>query len=190
VAAAAQTITLAPIANAFGDLPAGPEFSKSSLPRACIEFSTAASTISAKSALDTNRLTIACTLPVNYGYVLSYLTMTIFFASQGDIDNYQDVGNIDNNPQPAGSVSAVLSAGSFTNPGTNFGKCFRAENPFKLPMFRRDGGAITFNTFLVDDDGVNATGAGTLLFYACFLQYDIAQMLNVALNAPLPVRTI
>lgn len=122
---------------------------------------------------------------------MSYATATLFGADQEDIDNWQDQAAIVHNFStigPGGNMSGLTANGSMNSLSTLFIKTYRPQNHFASPLWDEGGGTVTTEFRFSDNDGTNATAAGTILFFACFLQYDIVQALDTGINAPQAVR--
>lgn len=158
-------------------------------PRARVIFDSA-ETITAKGAGDTRTLFTEFSLPVNFAYIIDQLTLAV---NVNDSNNYDNNGLLTVNNDQVGSDNAVLPLLSegfayADNQATEI-KVYRLINPFGEIIYNQDGGAPLVEAKLFDDDGTNATGAGSLNLYVSFLQYDIQQVQNVAVNAPMPVRS-
>lgn len=165
-------------------------------PRGCVEFNLASNSIptgaiAAKATANQNVVEIDCVLPQNYAYALTYVSASIFFVDQEDADNYDTMAALINtfpSVGPGGNQSALIADGTQLSLNSLIIKTWRPTNKFSGLMLDRGGGAIISTFRFTDSDNGNATAAATMLFYACFLMYDITQALDVGVNASLPVR--
>jgi len=155
--------------------------------------------LTAKSALDTNRVRINCTLPVNYAYALDnlYTKIVITDGPPGDangIDNFESIAMmnvVSGMPNSAATNSEMLSNGGFVhaNDMADGAKIWTSQSLPRHLFFNSQGTAPAVRVFLKDPDATNATNAGTMNFTCTILQYDLEQAYYVAVNAPIPVRT-
>lgn len=184
----AQSITPTPNIQLF-NRPPTIQAEETYLPRGRVIFSQD-DTITAKNAGDTNQIQYLLNLPVNFGYVPEFFSLGLFFPTDADAANYEQWGQLAfqwTNPavdtdtnvflRSEGTIGAPTNRGRIFTPVTHLCEPFKAEFP---------------NTRLIaicqDTDSVNATAAGTANLYATFLQYDIRQLDDVRVNAPVPVR--
>lgn len=184
----AVSLVPTPVLEPFAGVPPN---NVSHLPRGCCKFELTNGVITAKIATNKQTVDVNCVLPPNFGYVLSYLSLATFFADQEDSDNYSDSGTMFNmlGGVIGAQASPLIAIGSqLGDSGDTILKSYVPTNPYKLPLYNLDGDQVTVRCRISDNDGTNATAVGQLLFFACFLQYDIEQVLHVAVNAPAPVR--
>lgn len=159
------------------------------LPRGRVTFRDI-TTITAKSAGDTKQFQYILKLPLNYGYVVEFLSLAVAFSSQADADNYNEFGQANlqfSNPGVVNDARVfVRSAGSAGSP-TSVSKIWTYASHMCEPF----PAAVSPTRMILnvyDTDGTNATGAATSELFATFLQYDIRQLDDVRVNAPAPVR--
>jgi len=167
------------------------------LPRARVDYDIDGEVVTAKATANTNRLRINCNLPNNYAYVLdnvfTFLKITGGLPGDADgIDNFESIagGELDPIGTAATRFMELFANGNFiTGSGeADGGKIWTPQSLSKQIFFNTQGSQMNLRVFLVDGDNSNATLAGELTYHASFLQYDIEQAYNVAVNAPLPVR--
>lgn len=156
-----------------------------------------ATTITAKSAGDTKGVLITITLPANFAYSFQGGFAFLTSATAADVDNYQAINRISIQDRQTG-VSFDWADMDFTSPGafvfassdpTTAGKIYNVpERSMNRDVFYNllGEGPRVFVT-LNDTDGTNATAQSVVTYRFTFLQYDIEQVLNVAVNAPQPV---
>lgn len=161
------------------------------LPRQRILFRGNASAIAAKIATNTGTVRLTATLPPNFAYTVDYVYASVTFATNAtDADHYSDVGNvrITLGDGQGARESQMFSRGLLPddlNAGSS--KIWSPINIYSPPIFNTVGAATNIIIELWDTDAVNATVAGVVSCLVSVLQFDIAQVYNVALNYPLPV---
>lgn len=184
----AVSLAPTPVVDLFAGVPPN---NVTHLPRGCCKFELLNGVIPAKIATNMQTIDVNCVLPPNYGYVLSYLSIATFMADQEDSDNISDSGTMFNmlGGSIEGQASPLIAIGSQLGDGAGtILKSWVPTNPYKLPLYNLHGQQVTVRCRLSDGDAVNATAVGQVLFFACFLQYDIEQVVHVGVNAPVPVR--
>lgn len=149
-------------------------------------------TITAKDALDTKTIDIDVTLPVNFAYALDQLYIGLGAGGNLDVDNYEPLALCTLQFSNA-ALSDVFF--SMESPGITFQDLDGSRQTYSVSptqkfseLFSNQIGlAPTLSIALNDRDAVNLTAALNLRFYASFLQYDIRQVDQVVVNAPMPV---
>lgn len=164
----------------------------SAYPRGRVSYRLNDEVIAAKIATNTTSAQIKMVLPRNFAYVLEYLSTDVIFAT--DVDDalkWDAVGflNVTGIGQ-GGRVSQLFSQGQYaTTLNAGSGRAWGTVQPYPLPLFTLVGSILQVEVRLNDSDVVNACVAGLLNMSASFLQYDVEQIYNMALNFPLPVQT-
>ncbi len=164
----------------------------SAVPRGRMVFRVNDQVIAAKIATNTTSIQITNTLPANYAYVLEWFQADVILATDtAEAAQFDAVGQIqfalgdgagtrDSQLFSEGIYATTLNAGS--------GRAWCALQGFPLPIFNVLGNAPAVTVRLNDSDVVNATVAGLLNATLSFLQYDLEQIFNLALNFPVPVQ--
>lgn len=161
---------------------------KTSLPRARVSYSVRQGSITAKIATNTTSVRVTCTLPVNYAYVFEYCTVMASFPGDiADAGHFNNEGQLTFNVEGSVQVSPLatlhsLGAAPDTN-NTASMKIWAPVNAFRTVI----ANSVDITAEIWDDDAVNATVLGKLNFLLTVLQYDIEQIHNVSVNAPIPV---
>lgn len=159
-------------------------------PRGRVCFRVADGVIAAKGAGDVGFITCDCELPLGYAYIAEYIYCSIqCTADTGDADHYSNIGLLSYRLGDGQSTrfNQLISQGLFTD-FTDSQKVWIPERLFPLPLFNDQGNTPNVDVEIIDDDGVNATVAGTFSVLACFMQFDIEQAYNLGINFPTPVQ--
>lgn len=188
--------------NAFTGVPeiqqfAGiPPTSNNIYPRARVTFS-AEIAIPLKGAGDTARTRVICDLPQNYAYTMDQTFLAVYDnAGATDVDNYGNLGTVLmqwTDPGNETDVLLTLKSNGIQPYEANAGglKTYCPEKPFGEVFYNpaKPGASKFIRTvwYVFDTDAVNATIALDGRYYFSFLQYDINQVSEVAVNAPQPV---
>jgi len=190
MAAQTQTINLLPTdISTFAGVPVDPA---SFAPNARVVFNGIQS-ITAKSAGDTNRLEVGLLLPQNNAYILDQLFIEIADASADGLDHYSNLGAAQLQFMDPGNQTDVMvnlvSQGSIVAGTAGTRKIWIPCQArfFSEVFYSRTGAGPRCYMYFYDTDGVNATGTLSMNYYASFLQYNVEQTVNVAVNAPAPV---
>ena len=137
------------------------------------------------------------TLPANFAYVVSCgFAMITCSSSQTDPDHYENLSrfivqedtpvSFDFADMQLKSQGLMQTSASSITPG---GKIWDIVKPFGEIFYNQGGNTPRCFAHFIDSDAVNATATCVLTYNYSFLQYDIEQALNVAVNAPMPVAT-
>lgn len=180
--------------EAFNELPRGENHY---YPRARLNFTVSGDVIPAKLAGNTNSIEVEMNLPVGFGYTIDYVN-AVCVMDVGEAGHFQSNGLLD--ITPTGSLGAgdatpyftqLTSEGSTPNIMANEAKiyCSHPGCSYKNLIYNLGSTSPQLN-LRVTDDHADATAAGSFFMRVGYLQYDINQILDVALNSPLPVRTI
>ncbi len=157
--------------------------------------------IAAKIATNTQTVTIQIRLPVNQAYVFEalYARIRITAGLIGDVDsveNYESVAELELQADGVSSTQdrfmiELLSDGAFqSEDNANSSKIWNMVNPYRNVFFNENGNVPAIDVVLEDSDVTNATLAGTMIFWATFLMYEIPQVYNVAVSTPILTRSI
>ncbi len=161
------------------------------LPRAILTFSVVSGVIAAKIATNTQTVTTSCTLPPNFAYQLVYSNFAIDCITAKDAEQFNVLGQstivpIDTPARP--HLRQKSEGASPTSGNTGDVQIWSPVDKFPGLIFTQSGESSIFATVLTDDDAVNAADARRFFCTVMFHVYDISQVLNVGVNAPLPVR--
>lgn len=164
---------------------------RTAIPRSRICFRVNGDAVAAKIATNTQSIVIVNELPENYAYTLEFIYVSALFNTSDDVDHYTDVSYLaaklgDGEGPRYTELISDGNAPGLLNVGLQ--KVWHPLNKFNMPMFNEVGQFVAVELHLFDSDAVNATAAGTVSSLACFLQYDLEQAYNVAVNFPLPVQ--
>jgi len=190
MAALTQTISVPADAQRFSGIPFG---SNNIYPRARINFNSATA-ITLKAAGNTKTVIFTMDLPPNFAYRLDSSYVNFNLATNTEVSQYEDLGiAIVSLDITAGSVfmrMALESKGAITDTTVAGGqKSWTLIDPI-TEVLQADASNIQIIYHLFDNDGVNETVALGLDFHVSFLQYDILQVTDVSVNAPLPVSLV
>jgi len=185
------TVTPPPQIVTFGGIEAVTD--DSFFPRARISFVLGAALV-AKAALDEQTCRFICNMPVNYAYVLDTVFVTVSSATVADAGNYNLVANMriifdqdtsTNNVQE--ELVATASTG-FGDAGVGSSLMYsRKPNSYNEVFADPTRGSAPEIRIYIFDEAAGATGALTGDIYLSLLQYDIRQIDQVRVNAPMPV---
>ncbi len=192
MAAVSQTITLnRPTSEQFGGLPFG---TNNIYPRSRVVFQDATA-ITLKAAGNTNTLIYNMTLPRNYAYRLDEVVLFLGLSTSTEVDQFEDLGEIaiSFNSGSSNLIHMVMRSEGLVSQSSVAGglKVWNVQDRFSS-VFRSQGpnDTIIMQLRLYDNDGVNETVAQTSSLHVSALQYDISQILDVAVNAPQPVFSV
>lgn len=189
MAAVTQTITPTPTVQLFSGIPVG---TNNIYPRARVIFQDATA-ITAKIATNTNTVAYELVLPPNYAYRFDQASISFGLSNSLDADNFENLGLVFLKlVAGTNTVAMNMKSEGVTNSVTIAGRniIWNLENPFQ-EVFRQSGpGSVALTVMVFDNDGTENTDALTSLSYFSFLQYDINQILDVSVNAPLPVSIV
>lgn len=164
----------------------------SAVPRGRVVFRVNATVIAAKIATNTTSIRIRNILPPNYAYVLEWLQCDIDLPTDtSEASQFDAVGELRTllGDGAGPRISQLFSEGVYaTTLNAGSGRAWCALQPYPLPIFNQLAGVPSVELRLFDADAVNATVAGTFSSTLSFLQYDIEQVFNLALNFPVPVQ--
>lgn len=185
------SITTSRSVSPFSGLPSFTE--NSYLPRGMISYQASGAAIAAKTLGNTMTVTTTCTLPENFAYSLTGLSIlvdctTAKDASQFDVVGYAQVEN--DNAAPITTFIELFSRGPVgvsSNAGDRL--MWTPQSKWCPLMFNLTGNSPELQVVLTDNDTANAADARRCFFQADFLIYDIRQVTDVRVNAPMPVRT-
>lgn len=169
----------------------GSALERTSLPRARIHFRAQAETVTAKIATNSSSIRVNAVLPVNYAYVFEYATLNIDIPTNiADADNFSNNGQIQfsNGDGTGARIGALFSRGlvpDLLQAGSQ--KIWHPVNPYRTIMYNVDGIAPQIFMEIWDNELVLNTDEGNFSSYLSVLQYDIEQIYNVSVNAPIPV---
>lgn len=184
-----QAIAPVPVIELFSGLPRG---SNNIYPRARIVFNDDTA-ITAKLTANTNVVVYTLTLPANYAYRLDQASTEFGIGSAVTADNFEVLGNAFLE-FGAGVVDVVMQLQSqgVTSFVSVLGQSivWTLPEPFGEVFYNQDGLTPLITIRLYDNTSGSATDAQNSRFYWSFLQYDIQQVLDVAVNAPLPVSIV
>lgn len=175
-----------PKPQVFAGLPSG---SNNIYPRARIIFEGGV-TVPAKGAGDTSTMKCQINLPVNFAYALDESVVSVGSGSTTDAANVDNLGYVeiyDGTAMFQSYIQLKAQGESLSGNANGSLKIFNAVESFHELIFNRNGSA-PFLTSWIYDQAAGATGSFTLRCYFSFLQYDIDQVTEVAVNAPMPVR--
>lgn len=177
----------------FNSYPSGGVASAyTAIPRGRICYREPNGTIAAKIATNTGSVEVSAILPLGYAYILEYLFLSVRFATDlDDASHYADNGQLrfqlsdgqstrHNNLLSEGLTPIELNAGSL--------KTWNPVNAIPLPLYNLNANTMGVLAGVYDTDLVNATQAGVLSYFSCFLQYDIEQVFNLGVNFPIPIQ--
>lgn len=190
MAAQTQTLNLSPSSRtSFDDVPIAQNVYQ---PRGRIVFNSTA-TVTSKAAGDTKRLEINLQLPPNFAYTLDQFFFELSDSSSDGLDHYSNLGAAQLQfMDPGNATDAVIELVTQGSVVAGTGGTRKIWVPCNSRFFgevfysRTQTGPRVY-LYFYDTDGVNATGALSLNYYASFLEYDIAQTTKVNVNAPAPV---
>lgn len=189
----AQSQAIAPTGEitSFAGLPRG---ENNIYPRARIVFEDATA-IALKIATDTNVVIYTFSLPANYAYRLDQFSIGFFDTGSVDTDNFENLGLgfLDLTAGVSANQFTVESPGdTFVNAVTGGAKSWgiTRDQRYGEIFFSQDPTPPRMRIQLFDNDATENTDALSSLTHVSFLQYDIEQLVNVAVNAPQPVTTI
>lgn len=188
MAALTQTIVPTATIEVFSGLPS-PIDVNNIYPRARVIFQpTTALTL--KAAGNTNTLNYDIFLPVNYAYRLDTFSISLGLATSTEVSQLEDRGNVFISIDGSAiSVMDLVSVG-ISNNTTVAGGQKTWLIPEKYTELFGVNGLVRINARLFDDDAVNETVALNATTRFSFLQYEIAQVLDVSVNAPQPVSIV
>lgn len=165
----------------------------SAVPRGLVRFTTA-DALAAKPVNDSIDLTLSCSLPPGFAYVLSALAFEIIVDTATDWDplcRFFIFSGIPNIPVASRQSSAydMKTVDGVVGADVNRILSFNEGNVrdwYPNPIFRTDSAAISAQ--LQYHNSAAAVGAAGLInFHLSFYQYEINQALRYPLNFPLPV---
>lgn len=170
-------------------------------PFARIILEVAGAGIAAKIATNTQTVSVVCDLPADYAYAFESLhaSIRIDAAIVGDsdsVENYED--NAEALLYIDGTASSTnqfylpfFSRGAHNSVANARSRKEWTLSPAYKSVFYNDMGEVPNMTLVFSDsDAADATASGSMWFWASFLMYEIPQAYNVAVSAPVPVRSI
>ncbi len=189
MAALSQNLTPAPTITLFAGIPQG---SNNIFPRARVKFEDRTA-ITAKLTANTNTVKYTLSLPANYAYRLDQASLEIGIGSATTADNFEVLGSafLEFGVGVANMAMLFQSQGVVSNTSVaGQSMIWTVPEPFGEVFFNQEGLAPTVTVRVFDNTSGAATDAQNARFYWTFLQYDIQQVLDVAVNAPLPVSIV
>jgi len=174
------TTSLTPTPAIFGySTLAGAVLDRSSAPRGEVVFSENNATITAGAVGDSQLVAVSMVLPQNYAYVLADLFFEMQAVDQGDWDT--EALCVINATDDQGLKFNLRSTGTSKFTSTLLARSYA---PVVLPKaILRPVGMGTSVSINVSNRNLDGLISG-LTLYARFLQYDIAQHHDVAVNLP------
>ncbi len=180
-------VTPSPAPFPFHTVPGG-ELPYTAVPRGRVSFRVTNTTIAAKIATNTTSIQITNTLPANFAYIFEYAQIDVNFDTP-DAANYDVVGTLvtqlgDGSGNRVSQMFSRGVAGFALNAGDQ--KSWEVFPIYSSPIYNllQNAPAVILQ---VNDNDAGATVEGSVNSYISFLQYDIDQIFNAALNFPLPV---
>ena len=155
------------------------------IPRAEINFNLDEAVVTVAGAGEDQALIITCVLPPGFAYAMREVHVGLKTANGDDWDNTA-WGQMANG---AGATRTLFAPIQFASNGTSRGitrRIWVVSEYVKQVMIPvpGDGPEMGFSVSNTTIDGA----AGTVSFFAAFLQFDIEQAHNFAVNNPLPIR--
>ncbi len=190
MAAASQTITPPARIELFSGIPRG---SNNIYPRARVIFEDNTA-IALKAALDTNVVIYVINLPANYAYRMDTFSISFGLATSTEVSQFENLGHalIEFEGLDAKVIMLPLSQGLMNNTNVAGGqKVWNLFDPFTEVFDQGNtNNAPQLTVRIFDNDAVNETVAQASSTWISFLQYDILQVTDVAVNAPQPVSVV
>lgn len=184
-----QTIIVPARIQSFAGLPPG---QNNIFPRARIIFEDTTE-ITLKAAGNTNTILWVCFMPPNFAYRMDTVSIGLGADDSTEVSQIEDLGQarlVFEQFVAANVIQPLESVGLISNGDVTGGqKVWNNRRPF-TELFSNSSGASPICSFILYDNNAGETVAQDTQAYFSFLQYDIAQVVDVSVNAPRPVKLI
>lgn len=165
-----------------------------SVPRGLVRFH-ASEALDAKPINDILNLTITCSLPDNFAYVISHLSFEIAVNKATDFNATCRFRIFNGLPNVAigNNQAAVFNMSNYDDGAVTDGRRILdfslggVRDWYPTPIVKTQGAIGHSGILQYTDDVATAAAAGTLEFSLSFYQYDLTQAVRYPLNFPFPV---